>query len=86
LVAFELVEKAVPRHGFRILDPTASYPIGAVTSGNFSPVLEQGIALAFLSPKVPFGEPLEIEVRDSRLVGEVSKPPFISLPSRPDEA
>ncbi|MCU1344287.1 MAG: gcvT [Acidimicrobiia bacterium] len=60
--------------------------VGTTTSGNFSPVLECGIALAFLSPKVPFGEALEIEVRDSRLVGQVSKPPFISLPSRPDEA
>jgi aminomethyltransferase len=58
--------------------------VGQTTSGNFSPVLGQGIALAFLSPKVPIGEALELEVRDSRLPGVISKPPFISLPSQPD--
>ena len=30
-------------------------PAGVVTSGNFSPVLEQGIALAFLPPEVEIG-------------------------------
>ncbi len=60
--------------------------VGQTTSGNFSPVLEHGIALAFLSPKVPIGQALEIEVRDVRLVGSVSKPPFLTLPSRPDAA
>ena len=47
-VAFELVEKAVPRHGFRILDPATSQPIGDVTSGNLSPLLQKGIGLGYV--------------------------------------
>jgi aminomethyltransferase len=55
--------------------------VGLTTSGNFSPVLEHGIALAFLSPKVPIGEALELDVRGTMLAGKVNKPPFIPLPS-----
>ena len=36
-VGFELLEKAVPRHGCKILDASSSAPIGEVSSGNLSP-------------------------------------------------
>jgi aminomethyltransferase len=51
-------------------------PVGDVTSGNFSPMLEQGIALAFLPPDVEDGMPVEIESRGEPLVGRVVHPPF----------
>src|SRR5436190_12974013 len=37
--------------------------VGEVTSGNFSPVLERGIALAFLRPDVGEETPVEVEGR-----------------------
>src|SRR5205823_24284 len=37
--------------------------VGHVTSGNFSPVLERGIALAFLRPDVEEGAGVEVEGR-----------------------
>jgi aminomethyltransferase len=77
LVAFELVEKAVPRHGFRILDPTASYPIGDVTSGNFSPLLQKGIGLGYVPTR--FAEPgasILIEIRSKSVPANIVKPPF----------
>ncbi len=40
--------------------------VGAVTSGSFSPVLERGIALAFLPPEVPDGTEVEVKVRGAR--------------------
>lgn len=77
LVAFELLEKAVPRHGFRILDPSSSRPIGEVASGNLSPLLQKGIGLGYvLSSFAPPGTALAIEIRGKILPAAVVKPPF----------
>lgn len=51
-------------------------PAGEVTSGNFSPILEQGIALAFLPPEVEAGAAVQIDARGSLLDGVVVDPPF----------
>ena len=50
--------------------------VGVVTSGNFSPVLGQGIALAFLAPHIGVGDEVVIGVRGRDLPAEVVKPPF----------
>jgi aminomethyltransferase len=52
--------------------------VGVVTSGNFSPVLERGIALGFVPPAVTVGEAVEIDVRGERTRAEVVKTPFVS--------
>ena len=52
--------------------------IGIVTSGNFSPVLEHGIALAFLPPDLPIGTDVTIDVRGSSLRGRVVDTPFVA--------
>jgi aminomethyltransferase len=49
---------------------------GEVTSGNYSPVLERGIALAFLPPATPEGNVVEIEIRGTPVRAEVVRPPF----------
>jgi aminomethyltransferase len=51
---------------------------GTVTSGNFSPLLEHGIALAFLPPEVDDGTPVAIDVRGSMLPGAVVSLPFVA--------
>jgi aminomethyltransferase len=51
--------------------------VGEVTSGNVSPVLERGIALAFLPPGTPAGTAVEIDIRGRAAAGEVVKPPFV---------
>ena len=55
-------------------------PMGVTTSGNFSPVLGHGIALAFLPPDTPEGAPVEIDVRGTRLDGTVVPTPFVARP------
>lgn len=50
---------------------------GVVTSGNFSPVLGHGIAMAFLPPAVAEGESVEIDVRGTSLPGRVVPLPFV---------
>lgn len=50
--------------------------IGEVSSGNFSPVLGHGVALAFLDPQTEVGSDVQIDIRGKRIDGVVVKPPF----------
>lgn len=50
--------------------------VGTVTSGNFSPMLETGIAMAFLPPDVEDGTEVVVDVRGSEVLASVTKPPF----------
>ncbi len=52
-------------------------PAGVVTSGNFSPVLGHGIALAFVPPDVEVGTPVGVDVRGTALAGTVVATPFV---------
>lgn len=83
LVGFELLERGVPRHGLKVLAQSASgggadgAPIGEVTSGNFSPLLQKGIGLAYVPPShsAP-GTPLSIDIRGRIAPAVVVKTPF----------
>ncbi|HKC96100.1 MAG TPA: glycine cleavage system aminomethyltransferase GcvT [Nitrospira sp.] len=76
-VAFELVEKSVPRHGFTILDPTSSQAIGEVTSGNLSPLLQKGIGLGYVpSHYAKPGTAIAIDIRGKLFQAVIVKPPF----------
>lgn len=50
--------------------------VGVVTSGNFSPILGRGIALAFLPPDVDLGSRVVVLGREE-LPGEVVRMPFL---------
>lgn len=52
--------------------------IGSITSGNFSPILGHGIALAFLSPDVEQGSCVSVDLRGTELSGQVVPLPFVS--------
>jgi aminomethyltransferase len=64
-----------PREGSRVLGDGT--PIGVVTSGNFSPVLGHGIALAFVPPKVAPGDAVQVDVRGQVLDARVVPLPFV---------
>jgi aminomethyltransferase len=53
-------------------------PAGVVTSGNFSPVLGHGIALAFLPPEVGEGSEVAIDVRGEAVPALVVPTPFVA--------
>lgn len=73
LTGLVMKERGIPRHGY----PVRSGPSdGSVTSGNLSPSLDTGIALAYLAPPVPIGQEAEVEIRGKWLAAEVRKPPF----------
>lgn len=52
--------------------------VGVVSSGNFSPVLECGIALAFLEPGIAVDTAVSIDVRGTMIDGRVVQPPFVT--------
>jgi aminomethyltransferase len=65
-----------PRAGAAV--SIAGSPAGEVTSGNFSPVLGRGIALALLPPSTEAGTPVEIDLRGRNLAATVTALPFVS--------
>ena len=64
-----------PRAGCRVLLGDAV--VGEVTSGNFSPCLGHGIALAFLPTGLEDGAGVTVEIRGRRVPATVVRPPFI---------
>lgn len=76
LVGIVVEGRRPPRTGNAVLVDGSA--VGVVTSGNFSPVLGQGIALAFVTPQTQVGAAVQIEARSSLLDGAVVKLPFLA--------
>jgi aminomethyltransferase len=74
LAGFVLEERGIPRHGYSVR--TASGGVGAVTSGNISPMLDTGVGLAYVSPPTQPGEEIEVSIRDRWVPGRVARAPF----------
>jgi aminomethyltransferase len=75
LAAILLADRQVPRAGCPVR--IGGEEAGEVTSGNVSPTLERGIALAFLPPGTAPGTAVEVDIRGRAAPGEVVRPPFI---------
>jgi aminomethyltransferase len=58
--------------------------IGEVTSGTFSPLLQAGIALAYVWPHdaAPVGDTVEVDIRGRRGAADVVRPPFVDRSPR----
>jgi glycine cleavage system T protein (aminomethyltransferase) len=67
--------RQVPRAGCAVLVDDEA--VGEVTSGNFSPMLEHGIALAFLPPDVEVGAAVTVDIRGRAVDATVVKTPFV---------
>jgi aminomethyltransferase len=72
LAAFRLPGRRIPRPGYRL---RAGESEGTVTSGNFSPTLEDGIGLGYLAP--PSGEDPEVEIRGMWERAQAVELPFL---------
>lgn len=70
------LEKAIPRDGYRVLSLDKT-PIGIVTSGTFSPSLNQPIAMALID-KSYTSKTCLIEVRKNLVESKVVDLPFVS--------
>jgi aminomethyltransferase len=75
LVGFEMAERAVPRHGYRIVAGGA--PVGLVTSGSFGPSVERSIGMGYVPVALaPVGTELGVEIRGATHAARVVKTPF----------
>jgi aminomethyltransferase len=65
------------RAGCAVSLDAAGSRVGEITSGNFSPVLGHGVALAFLPPDIAEGTAVTVDVRGRQLAGRVAATPFV---------
>jgi aminomethyltransferase len=76
LCGLQTESRRPPRDGARVL--RKGVDIGVVTSGNFSPTLGVGIALALVTPEcAAVGSEVVLRVRDSDLPARVVERPFV---------
>lgn len=74
-VGLKLAGKRIAREGVAVLQ--GGNPVGRVTSGTFSPTLEQSIAMAYVAPaSAAVGAALEIDIRGQHEPAQVVKLPF----------
>lgn len=77
LVAFEMLEKAIPRHDYPVVDAEGNV-IGKVTSGTMSPMKKVGIGLAYVDqPLFKLGSEIFIQIRNKNIPAKVVKLPFV---------
>ena len=76
LIAFELNDRGIPRHGYDIVDSQGK-TIGTVTSGTMSPSLGKGIGLGYV-PTVfaDVDSKIHIQIRKKAIPATVVKLPF----------
>lgn len=76
LVAFEMQEKAIPRHDYLIVDAQSNV-IGKVTSGTMSPSMGIGIGLGYVPVQyASVGSEIFIQIRNKNVPAKVVKLPF----------
>ena len=82
LVGLAVVGRQVPRAGYGVRaagegDDTSGEALGEVTSGNFAPTLERGIALALLRAGTEVGTAVVVDVRGRAVPATVVETPFV---------
>ena len=75
LVGFELVDRGVPREGYTVL--YEEEPVGAVTSGMFSPTTGRYLGMAYVPPEISsLGTEIHIQIRKKVVAAKIVKRPF----------
>ena len=76
LVAFEMIERGIPRHDYPIVDAEGTV-IGKVNSGTMSPSMKVGIGLGYVTiDNAALDSEIFIEIRDKGVKAKVVKLPF----------
>ena len=79
LVAFELIERGVPRHDYEIVDKQGAV-IGIVTSGTMSPSMNKGIGLGYVTVEnSKIDSEIFIRIRKNDIAAKVVKLPFYKV-------
>jgi len=74
-VGLKMLEKGIPRPKHEVFKDEKK--IGYITSGTFSPLLKQGIAMAYVQTQhAVVGEVVYVKIRDKKAKAEIIKFPF----------
>lgn len=77
LIGFELIEKGIPRKGYKILNKEKEL-VGEVTSGSISPYTKKAIGMGYVSyNENTISEKIYIEIRSKKVEAQIVKRPFI---------
>lgn len=82
LVGFEMLDRNIPRHGYKVLD--GEKIVGEVTSGAPAPTLGKNIGLAYVPKRLAkVGSTFDIDIRGKRRgSAKVVKTPFYRRPKK----
>ena len=76
LVGLEVLDKAIPRAGYDVLDPEGK-KVGVVTTGYHSITLDKSICFAFVeAPQAALGNSLQVQIRKKVFPAVVIKKRF----------
>lgn len=77
LIGFKMLERAIARHGYKIFYNDEQ--IGEVTSGGFSPTLNENIGMGYINTKfnLKTGDYIKICVREKLYDAQIVKRPFV---------
>jgi aminomethyltransferase len=79
LVAFEMIDRGIPRHDYPILDVNGNN-IGKVTSGTMSPSMKIAIGLGYVTiENAQLENEIFIEIREKGIKAKVVKLPFYKV-------
>ena len=82
LIGFKLVDKGIARSSSSVVDEQGEV-LGAVTSGTFSPTLEEAIGMAYIPVQMSQeGTQFYIDIRGRKAKSLVVKTPFVKTKSR----
>jgi aminomethyltransferase len=75
LVGFEMVDRGIARHGYRVVQ--GETPVGVVTSGTQTPFLGKAIGMAYVPiDRSKSGSEIQIDIRGRTAAARVVPMPF----------
>lgn len=78
LVGFEMIDRAIARHGYPVLVDDVA--VGQVTSGTQTPFLKKAIGMAYVPASTVPGAEITIDVRNRRTRARIVPLPFYKRP------
>lgn len=76
LVGFKLLERGIARHGYKVM--LGEDIIGVVSSGSYSPTLDENIGLAYIEKDyIDIGQEIQVLIRNRGVKAVIVKTPFV---------
>lgn len=77
LVGLSMIDRGVPRTGYKVFDEEGVNEIGYITTGNYCPTLDKYLAMAYVPVDYSqIGTKVTVEIRNKKVMSEVTKMPF----------